>query len=91
MKQGSASTKTVSNGAYSVMPPSNFSYIEESICRCSLPLTRQSIPFLQSTNISYVVNLSGKKFDSSIVSFFEDRGVETVSPTMHVEVNFHAY
>ena len=79
MKQGSVSTKNSGSSAYSVMPPSNFSYFEESICRCSLPLNRQSIPFLQSTSVNFVVNITGRKLEAAIVSFFEDRNIEIVS------------
>lgn len=78
MKQGVASAKNGGNGSYSVIPPSNFSYIEESICRCSLPLNRQNIAFLQSTSINFVVNISGKKFEPAVVTYFEDKSIDTV-------------
>ena len=47
-------------------PPPNFSYVEDRICRCTTPLTRQNLAFLQSLTLGSVINVSG---DEDIVQF----------------------
>lgn len=68
-----------SSSTYGVVPPSNFSYVEENICRCTFPITRHNLTFIQSTSLTYIVNLSGRRHDSLVQGFFEEKNIEVVS------------
>jgi hypothetical protein len=74
--QGSG--KAASTAGFSVTPPSNFSYIEENICRCTFPLTRANVSFVQSINVTNVINLSSKKLETSFQSFCDEKGIDVV-------------
>lgn len=62
----------------SLVPPPNFSYFEETVCRCSLPVTKTNIPYLHSISIGCVVNLSKKDLDSALISYCGEQGVHIV-------------
>lgn len=80
--QGTA--KVSSSGGYSIVPPPNFSYVEENICRCTYPVTRANISFAQSINIGYIVNVSARKIDSAFQTYCDERTIEIVSgPVSH--------
>lgn len=73
----SANVKS-SSTSFGVVPPANFSYLEENICRCTYPITRHNLNFVQSTNLNYIVNLSGRKHDQAVLTFFEEKNIEVV-------------
>lgn len=64
---------------YVLVPPPNFSYLEDTLCRCTVPISRNSISFLHSISVGCIVNVSGKKMDSAVVSYCEEQGVLLVS------------
>ena len=43
-----------------IIPPSNFIYIEDVICRCIGPLHRNHLSFLRTTDIKILINVSGE-------------------------------
>lgn len=77
-----------SSSTYGVVPPSNFSYVEENICRCTFPITRHNLSFIQTTSLTYIVNLSGKRHDSLIQAFFEEKNIEVVSTPCSLLIQF---
>jgi hypothetical protein len=85
-----ASIKVPSSAGYSILPPPNFSYVEENICRCWFPVTRSNVNFIQSVSVNYIVNVSGKKFESAFQSYCDEKGIEVVS-NMHAKVSRGSY
>lgn len=78
-----ATTATASNTTsnkvnYTIVPPLNFSYIEENISRCHLPLNKTNISFLQSISIECIINLCGKKLDPSFTTYCDEAGIINV-------------
>ena len=73
----SASVKPSSN-SFGVVPPSNFSYVEENICRCTFPISRHNLSFIQSTSLNYIINISGRKHDQAVLTYFEEKNIEVV-------------
>eukprot|EP01032_Pedospumella_encystans_P020436 gene20436-23212_t len=71
----SASVKP-SSSSFGVVPPSNFSYIEENICRCTFPISRHNLSFIQSTSLNYIINISGRKHDQAVLTYFEEKNIE---------------
>lgn len=67
------------SGNYMLIPPPNFAYVEESICRCTLPVQRNAIGFLDSIGVDCIVNVSGKKLDPAFINHCEENGVAMVS------------
>lgn len=67
-----------SSSTFGVVPPSNFSYVEETICRCTFPISRHNLNFIQTASLTYIVNLSGKKHESIVQAFFEEKNIEVV-------------
>lgn len=63
---------------FSVIPPANFSYLEDFICRCSAPISRNSISFISSIAVGSIINISGKKLDPYLVTFCEEQGITIV-------------
>lgn len=57
-----------------LIPPHNFSYLEDALCRCTAPLSKSNLPFIQSNSITCIINISGEKLDPYIVSHFEQQG-----------------
>ena len=75
-----ASATTTANN-YVLIPPNNFSYVEDTVCRCTGPLLKSSIPFLQANQIQNVINISGKKVDSHIANYFDQAGsIKSILP-----------
>jgi hypothetical protein len=72
----------VTNNNFVIIPPHNFSYLEDALCRCTAPLSKSNLPFIQSNLINYVINMSGQKLDPYIVSHFEQQGysIKSVLP-----------
>ena len=50
-----------SKPAYAVVPPPNFSYVEDTLCRCTYPLSQNNIAFLRSIGVGVVINLCDGK------------------------------
>jgi len=73
----SASVKP-SSSSFGVVPPSNFSYVEENICRCTFPISRHNLSFIQSTSLTYIINISGRKHDQAVLTYFEEKNIEVV-------------
>jgi hypothetical protein len=71
----SAGPKSSSSSTYVVIPPNNFTYAEENICRCNGPLGRNHLMFLQSIGVGCIVNVSGKKTDPLLGTFCEEQGI----------------
>ena len=75
MKQANSKS---SNLNFVVMPPHNFSYVEENICRCSAPLSRNNISFIQSILIGCIVNVSGRKLDPVLAAYCDEQEISVV-------------
>jgi hypothetical protein len=67
---------------YMVIPPSNFCYVEENICRCTQPISRNNIAFIDSISIGYLLNVSGRKLDAALLAFCEERDIVVVSDSV---------
>ena len=70
--------KLANISGYTLVPPPNFGYAEENISRCSFPLARNHISFLQSIGVGHIINLSSKKIDAVIQGFCDEKGIEIV-------------
>lgn len=53
-------------------PPPNFCYLEDSITRCTTPIGRHNISFIQSISISAVLNVSGEVLDENFLVFLDN-------------------
>lgn len=58
-----------------VTPPPSFCYLEDSLCRCTWPVTRQNLSFLRSISVGSVINMAGEPLDLAIESFLDDNGI----------------
>lgn len=80
--------KSTSSVGYSINPPPNFSYIEENVCRCCLPLTRTNFTFVQSVNIGVVLNMTARKLDPMFLAYCTDKEIEVVSNSNMLIIQF---
>jgi hypothetical protein len=72
---GRFTNNAASKSNYLIVPPLNFCYIEDTLCRCSMPISRNCISFLHSISVGCIINVSGKKFDSGLMSYCEEQGI----------------
>jgi hypothetical protein len=63
------------NGNFAVFPPENFTYIEETLCRCTLPFTVNNIAFIKTIGTGSIINISGEKLDPLLTVFCEEQGI----------------
>lgn len=59
-----------------LFPPPGFSYIEDSLCRCVLPLNGYlNVPFFKSISLGSIVNVSGELLDEHIQLYTEEYNI----------------
>ena len=46
--------------------------MEDGLARCTLPIVRQNISFLQSMSISAIVNVSGEPLDAQVAAYLDE-------------------
>jgi hypothetical protein len=64
---------------YTVVPPPNFSYVEDTLCRCHYPLLPSCLSFLRSNAIGCIVNISLKSLDAQIVTYCTEVDITIVN------------
>lgn len=59
-------------------PPPNFTYVEENLSRCSIPITLENVTFCNSMGIKRILNYSGKQLDAKVTGYCESKGIKIV-------------
>lgn len=69
-RQGQSSAGN--SACFVVVPPPNFSYVEDSLCRCTHPLSQNSITYVKSIGIGIIVNLCDAKSSTHLLNSLAD-------------------
>lgn len=72
------SSKSTKNGVL-FYPPPNFSYFDEHLSRCTMPITQNNAVFWQNIGMKRVLNYSGKELDGNVLTFCETKSIKVVS------------
>lgn len=65
-----------------LVPPANFSLVEQGLYRSALPTSR-NFPFIHSLRLTTAVILTGEKPIRSVTNFFEGRGIRVAHTGLH--------
>ena len=52
--------------------PPGWCLIEDGLARCTLPILRQNLPFLQAANLGAVVDVSGEALDAQFSAYLDE-------------------
>jgi hypothetical protein len=59
-------------------PPPHFSYLEENLCHCFAPLQKSHVSYLGHVGIQRILNYSGRKLDSIVLTHLENVGIHHI-------------
>lgn len=72
-------TSSSSSPSYYLVPPLNFSYIDNNLSHCFGPLIPANLFFFKSIGIERILNFSGKSFDKSLKESLDLFNLQVVS------------
>lgn len=59
-------------------PPPGWCLLEDGLARCTLPILRQNLPFLQAANVSAVLDVSGEALDAQFSAYLDENSQITL-------------